>query len=103
MLDQGLQLNAPPPQAGEQREVWPAVEGKGSKAPAPAPPHEIALFLVQPAMLGGRDFAGRALDQRPQTIAREHTDFHAKVLGLCTQLRPVGEPLGRRVEVPESR
>jgi hypothetical protein len=53
-----------PPKAGEQREVRPAVEGQGSKSPAPAPPHEFAGLLVQPAMPGGRDLKGRVLDQR---------------------------------------
>jgi hypothetical protein len=52
-------------------------------------------------MLGDRDFAGRTLDKRPQTFAREPTDFHAKALGLGAQLRPIGEALGRRVEEPE--
>jgi hypothetical protein len=41
-------------------------------ASASAPPHEIAGFLMQGAMLGGRDLAGRALDERPQTFARAH-------------------------------
>ena len=58
MLDQGFYVDAPPPKASEQREVVRmAVEGQGSSASAPAPPHEVALFLVQPAMLGGRDLA----------------------------------------------
>ena len=47
--------DVPPSEVGEQREVRPAVEGQGSKAPASPPPHEITGFLVQPAMLGGRD------------------------------------------------
>src|SRR5215217_1441389 len=101
MLDQGLQLNAPPPQAGEQREVRRAVEGKGSKAPTSAPPHKIADFLVQPAMLGGRDLVDRALDQRGQALTGEPTDLNSPTLGFCVELRPVGEACGCRVKEPK--
>jgi hypothetical protein len=64
VLDQGFQADASPPQAGEQREVRPSVEGQSSAAPTPSPPHRVAGLLVQSAMLGGRDLAGKALDQR---------------------------------------
>jgi len=37
-------------------------------------------------MLGGRDFAGRALDQRPQVFAGEPTDLAAPTLDLCLEL-----------------
>jgi hypothetical protein len=67
------------------------VEGEGSKAPASAPPHEIAGFLVQPAVLDGRDLPGRALDQRGKILAGEPTDLDAKALGLRVELPPVGE------------
>ena len=101
MLDQGFYFDAPPPQTGEQREVRPAVEGQGSSTPTPPPPHEVASFLVQPAMLGGRDLAGRALDQRPQVLAGQPTDLHAKALGLRVELLPVGEASDRRVKEPK--
>jgi hypothetical protein len=51
-------------------------------------------------MLGGRDLAGRALDQRSQIFAGDSTDLDAKVLGLRVELRPVGETSGYRVEEP---
>jgi hypothetical protein len=86
MLDQGFYVDAPPPQTGEQRVVLPAVEGQGPPAPTSAPPHEIAGFLVQPAMLGGRDLAGRALDQRGQVLAGEPADLDAPTLGLLVEL-----------------
>jgi hypothetical protein len=76
-------------------------EGKGSSASTPAPPHEVALFLVQGAMLGGRDFAGRARDQGPRALAGEPTDLDAKARSLRVELRPVGEVSGRRVEEPK--
>jgi hypothetical protein len=101
MLDQGFYFDALPPEAGEQREVWPAVEGQGPPAPTSAPSREIALFLVQSAMLGGRDLAGRALDQRPQIFALELADLDAPTLGLRVELRPVGETSGRRVKGPK--
>jgi hypothetical protein len=101
VLDQGFYVDAPPPKAGEQREVRPAVESQGSKALAPAPPHEVASCLVQPALLGGRDLKGRALDQRGKVFAGGPTDLDAKALGLQIELRPVGESCGRRVEEPE--
>jgi hypothetical protein len=78
-----------------------AVEGQGSKAPAPAPPHEIAGFLVQPAMLGGRDLVGRVRDQGGKAFAGEPTDLDAKALGLRVELRPVGEASSRLVEEPK--
>ena len=86
VLDQGLELNAAPAEPGEQREIWPAVEGQGSAAFAPASLHEDTGFPVQPALLGGRDLSGRALDQRPQVFAREPTNLDAKALGLCVEL-----------------
>jgi hypothetical protein len=51
-------------------------------------------------MLGGKDLAGRALDQRSQIFAGDSTDLDAKVLGLHVELRPVGETSGHRVEGP---
>jgi hypothetical protein len=42
-------------------------------------------------MLGGRDLAGRALDQRGKAFAGEPTDLDAPTLGLCDGLRPGGE------------
>ena len=67
-----------PSEAGEQREVRPSVEGQASKAPSSPPPHEGAAFLMQPAMLRGRDLEGRALDNRPQHFAGEPTDLDAR-------------------------
>jgi hypothetical protein len=78
-----------------------AVEGKGSSASTLAPPHEVALFLVQGAMLGGRDFAGRARDQGPRALAGEPTDLDAKALGLRVKLRAVGKTSSGRVEEPK--
>ena len=52
-------------------------------APAPAPPREVASFLVQSAMLGGRDLASRVRDQRPQALAEEPTDLDYPTLGFC--------------------
>src|SRR5215203_5256897 len=101
MLDQGFYFDAPPPQTGEQREVRPAVEGQGSAAPAPAPPHEVAGFPVQPTMLGGRDLVGRARDQRGQVLAGEPTNLDAPALGLRVELRPLDKASGRRVEEPK--
>jgi hypothetical protein len=66
-----------------------AVESQGSKAPAPPPPHEVASFLMQSEMLGGRYLEGSALDQRGQLFAGEPTDLDAKALGLCVELRQV--------------
>jgi hypothetical protein len=40
-------------------------------------------------MVGGRDLAGRAPDQRSQIFAGDSTDLDAKVLGLRVELRPV--------------
>jgi hypothetical protein len=56
---------------------------------------------MQSAMLGGRDLAGRALDQRPQVFAGEPTDLDAKALDLRAKLRPLGEVSGRGVEEPK--
>jgi hypothetical protein len=56
---------------------------------------------VQPAILGGRDLAGRALEQRGKVFAGDSTDLDAKALGLPIELRPVGEACGRRVEEPK--
>ena len=56
---------------------------------------------MQPAMLGGRDLAGRALDQRSKVFAGEPTDLEAPTLGLRGELRPLGESCGRRVEEPK--
>jgi len=42
-------------------------------------------------MLGGRDLAGRSLDQRGKVFAGDSTDLDAKALGLPIELRPVGE------------
>jgi hypothetical protein len=53
-------------------------------------------------MLGGRDLAGRALDQRPQIFAREPADLDAPTLGLSVELRQVDEASGRRVEEPKA-
>ncbi|HSK83438.1 MAG TPA: hypothetical protein VK902_08545 [Rubrobacter sp.] len=74
------------------------VKGQGSSAPAPAPPHEVAGFLTQPAMLGGRDLEDRALDQRPQVLAGEPSDLDARALDLRVERRPLGEVSGRRVK-----
>ena len=102
MLDQGFCFDATPLQAGEQREVRLAVKGQGPPVPtSSAPPYEIAGSLKQPAMLGGRALAGRALDQRPQIFEPEPTDLYAPTLGLCVKLRPVGEACGRRVKEPK--
>ena len=46
---------------------------------------------MQPAMLDGRDLAGRALDQRPQDYPREPTDLDT----------PRNPTPGLRVEVPK--
>jgi hypothetical protein len=54
-------------------------------------------------MLGGRDLAGTALDQRGRAFAREPTDLDAPTRGLCVELRPVVESCGRRVEEPKLR
>jgi hypothetical protein len=97
----GLERGGPPPEAGEQREVWPAVEGQGSLTPAPAPPHQVASFLMQPAILGGRHLAGRARDQRGKVLAGEPTILNAPTLGPCIELRSVGEVSGHRVEEPK--
>jgi hypothetical protein len=96
----GARLDASPSEAGEQREVQPAVEGQGSLTPAPPPPHEVACLLMQSAMLGGRDLTSRALDQRPQVFAGEPTDLDANALDLRVELRPLGEVSGR-VKVPK--
>jgi hypothetical protein len=58
-------------------------------------------LLVQPVMLGGRDLAGRALDQRSKVLAGKPTDFDAKALGFRVELRPVSEACGRRVKDPQ--
>jgi len=42
-------------------------------------------------MLGGRDLAGRALEQRGKVFAGDSTDLDAKALSLPIELRPVGE------------
>jgi hypothetical protein len=52
-------------------------------------------------MLGGRDLASRSRDQRPQTFAGEPTGLDVPTLGLCVELRPVGETSGRRVKEPK--
>jgi hypothetical protein len=49
-------------------------------------------------MLGGRDLAGRALDQRGKVLEGEPADLDAPTLGLRVELRSVGEASGRRVE-----
>ena len=49
-------------------------------------------------MLGGRDLAGGALDQRGQVLAGEPADLDAPTLGFCVELRPVGEACGRSVK-----
>jgi hypothetical protein len=101
VLDQGFYFDAPPSEAGEQREVRPTVEGQGSKAPAAAPPHEAASLLMQPEMLGDRDLGGSALDQYAQVFAGEPTNLVAPTLSLRVELRPVDEASGRRVEEPK--
>jgi hypothetical protein len=53
---------------------------------------------VQPAMLGGRDLKGRALDQRGKAFAGEPADLDLPTLGLRVELRPVGEASSCRVE-----
>jgi hypothetical protein len=73
----------------------------GFFGPTPPPPHEVASFLMQSAMLGGRDLKGRALDQPAHVLAGEPTDFDAKALGLGVEHRPVDEDSGRRVEEPQ--
>jgi hypothetical protein len=52
-------------------------------------------------MLHDRDLEGRALDQRGKVFAGEPTDFDAKALGLCVELRSLGKASGRRVEEPK--
>jgi hypothetical protein len=52
-------------------------------------------------MLGGRDLEGRTLHPDGKAFAREPTGLDAKALGLCVELRPVGESCGRRVEEPK--
>jgi hypothetical protein len=52
-------------------------------------------------MLGGRDLEGRTLHPDGKAFARELTGLDAKALGLCVELRPVGESCGRRVEEPK--
>jgi hypothetical protein len=52
-------------------------------------------------MLGGRDLAGRALDQRGQALAGESANLDAKTLCLRVELRSVGEACGRRVKEPK--
>jgi hypothetical protein len=94
----GFYFDASPSEAGEQREVQPAVEGQGFLAPTSSPPHEVAGFLMQSAMLGGRDLTSRALDQRPQVFAGEPADLDAKALDLRVKLRPLGEVSGRGVK-----
>jgi len=49
-------------------------------------------------MLGGRDLAGRVLDQRSHIFAREPTNVDAPTIGLLVELRAVGEASGHRVE-----
>jgi hypothetical protein len=49
-------------------------------------------------MLGGRDLAGSALDERGQLFAGEPTDLITPTLGLRVELRPLGEVSGRRVK-----
>jgi hypothetical protein len=56
---------------------------------------------MQPAMLGGRDFAGRARDQGPRALAGVPTDLDAKARSLRVELRPVGKVSGRRVKEPK--
>ena len=58
---------------------------------------------MQPAMLAGKDLAGRALDQRGKAFVGEPAVLDAKALGLRVELRPVGEASVRRVEEPLSR
>jgi hypothetical protein len=41
---------------------------------------------VQPAILGGKDLAGRALDQRGKVFAGEPTDLDTLTLDLCLEL-----------------
>ena len=101
VLDQSVKPDPAPAEAGEQREVRPAVEGQRPQAPAPAPPREVAGLLVQPAMLGGGELPGRALDQREEAFAGEPVSLDAPMLGLRLELRPVAEARGRRVEEPE--
>ena len=98
MPGKGFELHAAPSEAGEQRELRPAIWGQGSSTPSSAPPHEVASLLVQPAMLGGRDLASRALDQCGKAFTREPTDLDAPALDLRVELRPVGEYCGGRVE-----
>ena len=95
MLGQGLELNAAPSEACEEREGRSAVEGQSPSAPTPRPPHEVASFLVQLAKLGGRDFAGRAFDQRGQVLAGELADIDAPTLGRCLE-EPLSRQLGTR-------
>jgi hypothetical protein len=52
-------------------------------------------------MLGGRDLAGRALDQHPQVFAGVPTDLDAPTLGLRIELLAVDESCGRRIEEPK--
>ena len=53
-------------------------------------------------MLGGRDLAGGALDQRGKAFAGEPAALDAPPRRLRVELRPVGEAsCGRRVEEPK--
>jgi hypothetical protein len=55
---------------------------------------------MYPAMLCGRDLAGRALDQHPQVFAGEPTDLDAPTLGLCTELCQSARPLATASKSP---
>jgi hypothetical protein len=56
----------------------------------------MAGFLVQPAMLGSGDLAGRALDQGGKAFSGEPTNLDAPMLGLrvelCQSARPPAAP-----------
>jgi len=56
------------------------------------PPDEIVSFFVQPAILGGRGLAGRALDQRGKAVAVEPADLDAPRLGLRVELCQSAKP-----------
>ena len=87
VADQGLDLDAPPAEASQKREVRPAVERQRPKAPAPPPPREVASFPVQLAVVGCGELADGALDHRRELDARDAV-VHTPTLSLGVEVRP---------------